>query len=73
MKTEIDSQIWDEIDTLLIDNFDRLGMDTPSNLEQIVKFVYWDIYDSADRENWHEGDVVIGFRRWIESQAKEGD
>jgi len=70
MRTEIDSQMWDEIDTLLIDNFDRLGMDTPSNFEQIVKFVYWDIYDTADRENWHEGDVVIGFRRWIENQSK---
>tara|TARA_B100000927_G_scaffold207241_1_gene168315 strand:+ start:580 stop:798 length:219 start_codon:yes stop_codon:yes gene_type:complete len=71
MRTEIDSQMWDEIDTLLIDNFDRLGMDLPSNFEQIVKFVYWDIYDTADRENWHDGDVVIGFRRWIESQSNE--
>ena len=71
MRTEIDSQMWDDIDALLMDNFDRLGMDLPSNFEQIVEFVYWDVYDTADRKNWHDGDVVIGFRRWIESQSDE--
>ena len=72
MRTEIDSQMWDDIDALLISHiFDKLQMDLPSNFEQIVEFVYWDVYDTADRENWHDGDVVIGFRRWIESQSDE--
>ena len=66
---EINAKKWDEIDWMLMDIFNKIGMDLPSNFDKIVEFVYWDVYHAADRENWHDGDVVIGFRRWIEKQS----
>ena len=59
-----------EITSLLIDIFDRINIDTPSNFEEILEFVYEDVCETADKENWHDGDVAIGFRRWIESNEK---
>jgi len=44
-----------------------IGMDIPNNFEDIVKFIYDDVSETADEDNWHDGDVVIAFRRWIES------
>jgi hypothetical protein len=49
--------------------FASIGMDIPSNIEEIVEFCYEDVYETADPENWHSGDVIIAFRRWIESKA----
>jgi hypothetical protein len=57
-----------EIISILIDNFDRMNMDTPSNFDEIADFVYDDVCETADQENWNDSDVVIGFRRWIESK-----
>jgi hypothetical protein len=45
-----------------------LGMDIPSNYENIVQDCYEDVCTVADPENWHSGDVAIAFRRWIESK-----
>lgn len=56
----------DEIESLLIDMFDRIGIETPSNFEDITQFCYEDVCDTADPVNWHSGDVSIAFRRWIE-------
>tara|TARA_R110002051_G_scaffold18344_1_gene53082 strand:- start:1616 stop:1816 length:201 start_codon:yes stop_codon:yes gene_type:complete len=56
-----------EITIMLIDIFDRINIDTPSNFDDILEFVIDDVEETADKENWHEGDVAIGFRRWIES------
>lgn len=47
-----------------------LGMDIPSNYEDIVQYCYEDVCETADPENWHSGDVAIAFRRWIEDQHK---
>ncbi len=66
---KIDSKKWDEIDSMLIDIFDRIGIQTPSNFDKIVEFIYWDVYYTADRENWDDGDVAFGFKRWIEKQS----
>ena len=60
----------DEVESLLIDIFDRINIDVPSNIEDITQFVFEDVCDTADPVNWHEGDVAIGFRRWIEAQAE---
>ena len=60
----------DEIESLLIDIFDRINIDVPSNIEDITQFVFEDVCDTADPVNWHSGDVAIGFRRWIESQVE---
>jgi hypothetical protein len=56
----------DEIESLLIDIFDRIGIETPSNYEDIVQFVFEDVCETADPINWNNDDVAIGFRRWIE-------
>jgi len=56
-----------EIASILIDNFDRMNMDTPNNFDEILEFVVEDVESSADKDTWHDGDVVIAFRRWIES------
>ena len=58
----------DEIESLLIDIFDRIGVQTPSNYEDIVQFVFEDVCETADPINWNNDDVAIGFRRWIESK-----
>ena len=55
-----------EITEMLIDIFDRINIDTPYNFDSILDFVVEDVEASADEENWHDGDVAISFRRWIE-------
>jgi len=57
------------IENSLIQLFANIGMDAPSNLDAIVEFVSHDIVESADPDDWHDGDVVIAFRRWIESRS----
>jgi hypothetical protein len=64
-KTNVDKK--DEIEKILISKWAILGMDVPSNFEDIVQFVYEDVCETADPLNWNDSDVVIGFRRWIES------
>ncbi len=58
----------DEIQAMLIDLLRRIPIDIPNNFKNIVQFCYKDVCDSADQENWHDGDVAIAFRRWIESK-----
>jgi hypothetical protein len=60
-----------EIESMLIDIFDRIGIQTPSNFDDIVKFCVDDVIETADPENWHSGDVEIAFRRWIEKQGEK--
>jgi hypothetical protein len=55
----------DEVERMLINMWKQIGMDIPSNHEDITQFVFEDVCDTAD--DWHSGDVAIGFRRWIES------
>jgi hypothetical protein len=55
-----------EITIMLIDIFDRITMDTPSNFDDILEFIINDVEETADKINWHDGDVTIAFRRWIE-------
>ena len=55
-----------EITSMLIDVFDRINIDTPNNFDDILEFVVEDVEETADKENWHDGDVAIAFRRWIE-------
>lgn len=57
-----------QISSSLIDNFNRINMDTPINYDEILDFVFEDVCETADQENWNDADVVIGFRRWIESK-----
>lgn len=63
----------DAIEKMLIDMWSSIGMDIPSNYEDIVQFCFEDVEDTADKDKWHSGDVVIAFRRWIEEQTKYND
>jgi hypothetical protein len=59
----------DAIETMLIDKWGQIGMDIPNNFESIVTYCYEDVCGAADPENWHDGDVAIAFRRYIEDQS----
>jgi len=58
-----------EVELFLINIFDRICIDTPSNFDEILKFIVNDIHETSDTNNWHDGDVSISFRRWIESNT----
>ena len=59
----------DSIKRILIDMWTTIGIDIPSNHDEIVQDCYEDVCETADPENWHSGDVAIAFRRWIEKQS----
>ena len=63
---ELNVQKKDEIEKILISKWANIGMDVPSNFEDIVQFVFEDVCTTADPIEWNDADVVIGFRRWIE-------
>lgn len=67
-QTKLNLKKKDEIESLLIDIFDRINIEIPSNIEDITQDCYEDVCDTADPVNWHDGDVAIAFRRWIEKQ-----
>jgi hypothetical protein len=58
------------VQAILMDIFTNMGIDRPTNFDEISEFVFDDVCETADENNWHSGDVAIGFRRWIEAQSK---
>jgi len=50
----------------LVHLYQTIGIDKPSNHEEIVEFVINDIIETADLSHWNDDDVRIGFRRFIE-------
>ncbi len=50
----------------LIDIFDRINIQTPSNFEKILEFVYNDVKDS-DLDELKES-VAFAFKKWIENK-----
>lgn len=48
------------------EQFVHIGMDRPSNMDKIVKFIVDDVEASADPVDYHSGDFGIAFRRFIE-------
>lgn len=57
----------DRVDSILRDILIfSVRMDLPSNYDDILDFICNDIKETADIENWHSGDVIIAFRRFIE-------
>ena len=69
MKAKINNQKYEEIVEFVIDIFDRIGIQTPSNFQEIAEYIYWYVYFTADWDNWDDGDVAFGFKKWIENQA----
>lgn len=59
----------DDIERIFINLIARMGMDIPENYEDIVQYIYEDVLETADSVNWSIDDIVIGFRRWIESKT----
>lgn len=58
-----------EIENILINKLSSIGMDVPENFDDILQDVYEDVCETADKTNWNDSDVAIGFRRWIEKQS----
>jgi hypothetical protein len=61
------------IESMLFDLYKSIGMDRPSNHEEIREFIIEDVNVTADPDNWHSGDVAIAFRRWMESKSNGDD
>ena len=55
-----------EVEIDLFEIYHRIGIATPSNHDKILDYVYSDVNDCADKEDWHSGDVAIAFRRFLE-------
>lgn len=51
--------------------FTSVGMDKPTNFQEIADFVFYDMIDTADLSRYNNADVTIGFRRWMEAQNQE--
>ncbi len=61
----------DDIESIFINLIARMEMEIPENYEDIVQYIYEDVLETADPINWSVDDVVIGFRRWIESKNED--
>ncbi len=60
LRNEVETQLLEEI-------YPTIGIDKPSNHDNIVEFIVNDVEVAADPVEWHSGDISIGFRRFIES------
>ena len=61
------NEIADEIEVCFDAMITRMGMDRPTTADNIIQYIIEDIRETAD-DDWSDSDVIIGFRRWIESQ-----
>ena len=57
------------VDEYLSGILNNMQMDKPENFHEIVEFIVEDIEETADVD-FSYGDVVIGFRRFIEKNSK---
>jgi len=57
-----------EIELSVIELWSVVGIDRPSNHDEIVQFIFEDVNETADPIHWNSADVSIAFRRWIESK-----
>ena len=56
----------EEIGAMLIEIYMCIGMDRPTNHDEILEFCVDDVKETADENEWHSGDVSIAFRRYLE-------
>lgn len=59
----------DNIENILLDRITSIGMGIPENFEDVVQYVFEDVMETSNYPNYSDGDVMIGFRRWIESKV----
>jgi hypothetical protein len=67
---ELNTKKKDLIEEKLIDMFDRIGIQTPSNLEDITQhcFEYLHIEENYNPLSDFDEQVVFAFKLWIEEQ-----
>jgi len=58
----------DQIESILINLYISILMDIPDNHEDIVQYCYEDVCETADADNWSYGDVIIAFRRFLQTK-----
>lgn len=63
LRNEVENQLLGEI-------YPVIGIDKPSNHDDIVEFIVNDVEVAADPVDWHSGDISIGFRRFLESVSE---
>ena len=70
-KQDVNTQQKDEIERVLIDMFDRIGIQTPSNFEDITQhcFEYLIIDEKYNPLEDFDSQVAFAFKRWIEEQV----
>lgn len=66
---ERNANMKNEIKQILISKWLGIGMNIPSNHEEIIEYCYEDVKETADPLRWNDSDVAIAFRRWIEEQT----
>ena len=49
----------------------RIQIDKPDNHDHILQYVIDDIMECTKWIEWHDGDIAIAFRRWIEAQENQ--
>lgn len=67
--TEDDRDMKVEVKVYLAQLFSSIGIDRPSNHDDIFDFIVNDVSEVADPINYHSGDMAIAFRRFIERGA----
>ena len=61
------------VNKYMLNKWCEIGIDKPTNHDEIVEYIVEDVKETADPVDWHSGDIDIAFRRWIESQIKDLD
>lgn len=62
------NNIWSNIHKHLVAMWSQIGCDNPINADDIIDYIYDDIYHNGEEVNSET--VATGFRRWIEAQQK---
>lgn len=61
---KIKAEVMYQLDQL----YSKIGIDKPSNHDEIVEFITEDVSVSADPVQWNSNDITIAFRRYMESK-----
>ncbi len=64
-------EIRDEVENVVEDLCVIVGMDRPENFEEIIDFIVEDVFETSSVQSdgfFSRGDVIIGFRRFIENK-----
>jgi len=65
MKDTPDSQMRQNIDTMLISLYKKIGIDTPVNHNDILNYVHREVFGWSFPDGYGEPDVAHAFGMWI--------